>query len=356
MNQSSVLHVIESLGGGVAAVVEDYVAHAPAFTHHVIAARRPGHDIADSIERMASTYVIMEAGHAGRVRQVRRLIRQLKPSIVHGHSSLGGVYARLGALGLPTRVVYTPHCFAFERTDVSWATRTAFIAAEAVMSRWTDVVAAVSPREASLARRLGARVVIHVPNVAGASVAVLPKRTGPPRAGDSSSRPSRYVIGTLGRISLQKGLPYFIDSVRAARELDLDVDWVWIGAGMPEDEDSLRRAGVQITGWCTRSAAMSHLASLDVYVHTAAWEGAPISILEAAALGTPVVARALPALEGQPVGIRVQSPEALAAAIAGLIQRPQSLSEALARMSERAQFLTPEIQADRLVRVYGNNV
>jgi glycosyltransferase involved in cell wall biosynthesis len=353
VNRSSVLHVIEALGGGVAAVVEDYVAHAPGLTHHVIAARRPGHDIADSIERMASTYVIMEDGHAGRVRQVRRLIRRLKPEIVHGHSSLGGVYARLGAIGLPVRVVYTPHCFAFERTDVSWASRAAFIAAEAAMSRVTDAVAAVSPREASLAKRLGAKVVIHVPNVAGASVAVLAKGTRLERTSGSRPRLSRYVVGTLGRISPQKGLAYFIEAVRAARELNLDVDWVWIGGGTPEDETRLRQAGVQITGWCTRSAAMRHLTSLDVYVHTAAWEGAPISILEAAALGTPVVARDLQALEGQPVGVRVQSPGALAAAVAGLIQRPESLSEALARMSSCAQFLTAEIQADRLLRVYG---
>lgn len=39
----------------------------------------------------------------------RKLIKQLDPDIVHGHSAKGGMYARLAAWGLDCQSIYTPH-------------------------------------------------------------------------------------------------------------------------------------------------------------------------------------------------------------------------------------------------------
>ncbi len=41
--------------------------------------------------------------------QCRKLIKQLKPDIVHGHSAKGGLYARLSAWHTKAQVFYTPH-------------------------------------------------------------------------------------------------------------------------------------------------------------------------------------------------------------------------------------------------------
>ncbi|MEM6710836.1 MAG: glycosyltransferase [Pseudomonadota bacterium] len=43
------------------------------------------------------------------IRACRRLIAELKPDIVHGHSAKGGLYARLASWGTPAKAVYTPH-------------------------------------------------------------------------------------------------------------------------------------------------------------------------------------------------------------------------------------------------------
>ena len=74
-----------------------------------------------------------------------------------------------------------------------------------------------------------------------------------------------------------------------------------------------------MTGWLSRSQALGWLASADVYVHTAAWEGLPVSVLEAAALGLPIVARRIPALEPLRLPLLCDSPEALVAALRPLV-------------------------------------
>ena len=41
--------------------------------------------------------------------EVRRLLRERRPHIAHGHGAKGGLYARLGAAGAGAKAVYTPH-------------------------------------------------------------------------------------------------------------------------------------------------------------------------------------------------------------------------------------------------------
>ena len=48
-------------------------------------------------------------GDVALTRACRRLVKRLRPDIVHGHSAKGGLYARLGAWGLPAKAIYTPH-------------------------------------------------------------------------------------------------------------------------------------------------------------------------------------------------------------------------------------------------------
>jgi hypothetical protein len=42
-------------------------------------------------------------------RHCRKLTKQLKPDIVHGHGAKGGLHARLAAWGMPAKSFYTPH-------------------------------------------------------------------------------------------------------------------------------------------------------------------------------------------------------------------------------------------------------
>jgi glycosyltransferase involved in cell wall biosynthesis len=92
----------------------------------------------------------------------------------------------------------------------------------------------------------------------------------------------------VGRISKQKGFEFFN---QVARLLSHRAHFKWIGGGDDDCESLLRNNGVEVTGWITRNEVVAHLKGLDLYFHSAAWEGFPISVLETGQLGIPMVLR-----------------------------------------------------------------
>jgi glycosyltransferase involved in cell wall biosynthesis len=345
-----VLHVVESLASGVASALEDYVRSIPWCDHVLLGHRRDGAQTGDGLARLAAAVLPLPAGRLAQLREVRRRVEQLRPDLVHAHSSYAGLYVRLLPRRLTPAVVYTPHGFSFERSDVAAPVRAAFWLAEAALGLRGDVVAAVGPREAELARRLpGRRQVVYVPNVVRALEAVEPPPTPEPAANARRARPLR--LATIGRIGPAKDPAFFRELVLLGRELGLPLRWIWIGGGDAAAERALRDVGVLVTGWSSRRRALGWLTTADVYVHTAAWEGAPVSVLEAAALGLPVVARRNRALDALDLPVLCDTPRALVEAVAALLdpRRREELRDHSARLLGRHH---PDRQRRALRRAY----
>jgi glycosyltransferase involved in cell wall biosynthesis len=309
-----VLHVVEALGSGIATALEDYLRSTPEHHHTVLGYRRPEAQTGDELARLAARLLLLPEGRLAQIRAVRRWVRELEPDVVHAHSTFAGVYVRLfsGCAGAP--MVYTPHAYPFERRDVPMAVRSLYWLVEALLSLRGGCVAAVGPREAELAARLpGRQVVVELPNVVRS---LRPSLT--PQVLDRPAGSGLRLV-MLGRISPQKGPDFFGRAAQLSRASALPLRWIWVGGGEPADERKLREASVEVTGWLPRPQALGWLAGADVYVHTAAWEGLPVSVLEAAALDLPIVGRRIPALESLGVPLLCDSPEALVAAIAPLV-------------------------------------
>jgi glycosyltransferase involved in cell wall biosynthesis len=341
----TILHVVESLGSGVATALESYLQSTPGHVHVVLGWRRKGAQTGDEVDRLAADALSLPSGRLAQLRAVRRWVKRVRPDVVHAHSSYAGLYVRLLPRRLAAAVVYTPHGFSFERRDVPAPVRGAFWLAEAALALRGGCVAAVGPREAELARRLpGRQPVIYVPNV------VRPLQPVPPLARRQAGVP-HLRLATLGRITPQKDPEFFRRLVLLGRRLELPLEWTWIGGGEPAAERALQDAGVLVTGWSPRSAALGRLAMADVYVHTAAWEGTPVSILEAAALGLPIVARRNPALAGLGLPSLFDTPEALIDTIRSLFDERRRTE--LRAASERLLCQhRPEAQREALEHAY----
>ncbi|MFI7587864.1 glycosyltransferase family 4 protein [Spongisporangium articulatum] len=292
----TVLHVVRSLASGTATAIADYAAALPDARHVVLCDTENSFQITQSFP--VQVLARMPQSFRGAVGVIRDVVAGLRPDVIHAHSSFAGFYVRAGLRGgTLRRVVYTPHCYSFFRRDVGPLTRSAFWLAEAALTLRTPTVAACSPDEARAAARLPRARPTYVPNVAAVPATLREQARTTPRTGGGEAR--RPLVVSMGRLCPQKDPALFVDAAVASREAGLDLDWLWIGGADDENrhyEELFRKHGVGYTGWVSRSAALSQLARADLYVHTAAWEGAPLSVLESAALGVPVLGRTTPAL------------------------------------------------------------
>jgi glycosyltransferase involved in cell wall biosynthesis len=299
-----VLHFVDRTTGGVPVAVRSYIANSPPGFRHIVASPhgRDGPAVvwASGTTEPDARHVDWDVSHPlAAIASVRTLVSQLAPDVVHAHSSFPGVYAR-AALRHGPRLVYTPHCFAFERRDVGSHARSAYRAVERALRSRADLLAAAGPGEAVTATDLGypssrVRMIPNVPSVR--RTASLP---------DAPRAPATLTVGMLGRWAPQKDPDMFVRTVRRLRaELPgVRVRGKWIGGG---DGAGAAPADIEVTGWQTPEGVAEQLAGLDVYLHSAAWEAAvAIAILDAVECGVPVLARPLAAMPGLPPAVQWQ--------------------------------------------------
>lgn len=335
-----ILHVAESFGGGVGNAILDYVDSTPEFEHHLLYAERNEAPItARALEPFTST-TLMRTGHLSRTRDVDLTSARIGADIIHAHSSFGGGYARLSRSSRSIPIIYTPHCYAFERRDVSAIGRYAFRLAERVLAGRTSVFAVCSIREGDLSRALSRRPIVFIPNT-------------PPR---DISRPERrhrapqllHIVGA-GRDAPQKDPDFFRRSIRALRDRGFAVSATWVG-GSADLRDEWAPDAIRVTGWLPREQALYELAQADLYLHTAAWEGFPVAILEAIALRVPTLARAIPAYAGLSIP-QVHSAHDFVDVVAGL-EATVGLDKLLSLGSAALAANTSQHQRDALLRTY----
>lgn len=286
----SILHVTESYAGGVMAAVRDYVASTPAFAHHLLFADRPDAPIDSSSFVGFQTVMRLPPGNIARILRIRSAARRLSPQAIHAHSSFAGAYTRMALNARRQRVVYTPHCYAFERADVNPVIRSAFKMVEHLLAFNTSVFAACSPREAALSRWRGSNAsILFVPN--------LPPSGDLQRAHRARTSHERLRLVGAGRASAQKDPAFFLRCVEHARRAGLPIQATWIGSD-PGFGAAGRALDIDVTGWLSRAEALQTLERNDIYVHTGLWEGFPLAVLEALDAGVAVVVRDVPAFAG----------------------------------------------------------
>jgi glycosyltransferase involved in cell wall biosynthesis len=300
-----VLHVVESWGAGVRAATIRFAAATPGIEHHLLRGTARSEFASDG-EHVFATVRDLPPGAIAARAAIRAAARELRPDVVHAHSSYAGLFVRTTLRSTPARrIVYSPHCFAFERRDLPPLVRIAVRGAELMLAGNTDTIAACSRAELATASRLGARAV-HVPNV--------------PSIGSPAAATSTEGVVAVGRLGAQKDPGFFSAVVELLRARRPAVTATWVGDGDdPDARADLERDGIRVTGWLSSAAAHFTVAGAAAYVHTAAWEGFPIAILEAVELGVPVVAREVPTLHGAIATPGLTTPAQVAAAVDDLL-------------------------------------
>ena len=219
-----------------------------------------------------------------------REMRDFRPHIVHTHTAKAGVLGRLAARlsGVGSATVHTFHGHLLHGYFSPAKTR-AVIEVERALARSSSRLVAVGEqvREDLLAARIGRedQYTIIPPGL------ILP----PPRPreviraefGLASDSP---VVAFIGRLTAIKRPDRFVEAVRLVHQARPDVQFLVAGAGDQASVIEAAAANLPITplGW--RDDVQDVLEASDAVVLTSDNEGTPLSLIQAALAGLPVVA------------------------------------------------------------------
>lgn len=286
-----VAHVTECLAGGTLTVLRQLIAEL-ARSHvrqTLVYCRRP-----DSPREISSLFP--ESVHLVEVRPARRshvdfigdlarvfsdLLAVDAPDLVHLHSSKAGFVGRLlvraidARRGTRTRLLYSPHGLAFlnRRRPLASAVYWTLERIAGLVDCQPVGCGASEARALASVNRRAARVLENPVDPAFLDVI--------------HRDPTRPVVVSVGRVCEQKAPELFAElSVRVRLDAE-DAQFVWVGAGDPQREAMLRAVGVEVTGWLPHDLVRTRLATATTYVQTSRWEGLPLAVLQAMAVGLP---------------------------------------------------------------------
>ncbi len=241
------------------------------------------------------------------LRSLRRAIAEVRPHIVHTHSSKAGVLGRAAARmeGTPA-VVHTIHGWGFTPLQ-SAPVRAGFFAAERLAARWTDRFVAVSERN----RAQGVELGLFEPDRCDVIRAGVRLELFRGRVDDGAVRrrlgvpATAPVVVQVGNFKPQKAP---LDFVRLAARVATSVPearFVVVGDGPLRGAAEKLAAELGVAdrmvfpGWWDDIPGLLGVATVSVL--TSRHEGLPCAVVESLAAGVPVVATAV---DGTPEAVR----------------------------------------------------
>ncbi len=226
------------------------------------------------------------------------LLRELRPEIVHTHSSKAGILGRAAAHKVGIPAVHTVHGAAFHYGQSPLAYR-AYVAAEkwaakrtahfiSVADAMTDeyVAAGVAPREKFTTIYSGFDVdpFLH------------PPRLREEIRRELGLREDQIVVGKVGRLFHLKGHEFVIAAAKDIVAAHPNVLFLFVGDGVLREQYQRQIADLGLTehfvftGLVPPERIPELLHAMDIVVHTSQWEGLARVLPQALIAGKPVVA------------------------------------------------------------------
>lgn len=304
--------------------------NSPAYEITFLILADPRHPVADYCRLLAQRGILThtipirrDADPASFFRIVRYL-RTVRPALVHTHLIHGDLYGITAAklAGIPCIISSKHNDDAFRQHGFLKAVNCALnrnISRVITISDWvrefTHRVERV-PLEMMQTIYYG----IDVPRPAAERAVV--------RAGLGVGS-EETVLGIIARLVEQKGHRYLIEAFATAVQQNRKLRLLIVGSGALEDDlkARVRHCGLEkevlFTGY--RSDTVDLLGAIDIFVHPSLWEGFGLAVLEAMAMGKPVIATRVSAL-----------PELIEDTVSGFLVAPRNadaLAEAIMRLA-----------------------
>jgi glycosyltransferase involved in cell wall biosynthesis len=228
------------------------------------------------------------------VLRLRRLLRARRYDVLHVHSPYAAAFSRLAVRTLPRRD--RPRLVTTEHSPASFSNRATRVANN-VTAPLDDATIAVSDETRAAMpswQRRRAETLVH-----GVVVDELRRLLGARAAvrAELGIPDDVFVFGTVANYHPKKDWACLLHAARKLADDGRPIRFVAVGQGRLEAEVTalhreLRLGGVvTLTGY--RADAVRVMAGCDAFVLASKWEGLPVALMEACALGLPIVASAV---------------------------------------------------------------
>jgi glycosyltransferase involved in cell wall biosynthesis len=291
-----------------------------------------------------------------------RIMRRLRPDIVHTHTAKAGMLGRLAALfaGRPhPLIVHTYHGHVLEGY-FGPVRNVGYRGLERQLGRISDALIGVSSATVEDLVRLGVAPRSKF-RIIPVGLDLEPFLSAPPRAGTEFRREigaaaDELLLTFVGRLVAIKRVDLLVRAVARARESGAPTRLAVVGDGAlrPDLERLAAELGVSdhvcFVGY--RAEMVQVATAADIAVLSSDNEGTPVSLIEAAAAGKPAVATLVGGVRDvvtSETGLLVPAgdPERLAQSIVALADDP-ALRAAMGEQARRR--VTQHFSAERLVR------
>lgn len=276
-----------------------------------------------------------------------RLVKKEKPDIIHTHTINGNFYGRLAAFLSGGKVVTTVHTYMHEAVKDLY--KSVFIQK---MVLWQNDLTA-KYADGFIATSLGIKRFLIKKGVPAHKIYLvyngLDERIYEKERVDINKvknklgiKEGEKVFGCIARLVPIKGLPSLLFAAQRLSEIMSNIKVLIVGEGPLKAELEFLAKKLKIndkvifTGFCPDVRPFLQL--IDVFVIPSFFESCPYALLEAMAMGKPVIARAVGSLpeiiEPEKTGILFQNDEELSAAMVRLSQSPY-LAEQMGKEAKR---------------------
>lgn len=230
-------------------------------------------------------------------RQLKRLLQEIQPDLLHTHSSKAGIIGRIAASRLQLPCVHTIHGASFHVGQSALAYR---------LYRWLECRAApltdkfISVCDAMTQQYVQAGVAPRdkfVTIYSGFDVEPFLHPPRPPQdvRAELGLKPDDVVIGKVARLFPLKGHEFLIRAAKSVIDRCPNVRFLLVGDGIlrPQFERELAASGIRdkfvFAGLVPPGQVAELIHAMDIVVHTSIWEGLARVLPQGLIAGKPVV-------------------------------------------------------------------
>ena len=308
----------------------------------------------------------LKPGNLKAYKELKRVIDAGEYDIIHCHTPVGAMLARLAAKKARkrgTKVLYTAHGFHFYTgaPAVNWLV---YYPVEKWLARYTDVLITINQEDYARAQGFKAKEVCYVPGVgvdlnrfnAGCVDRDEKRREIGVQAED-------FVLLSVGELIPRKNHEVVLRALsvlKQAEELD-GIRYIICGRGALEAELKSLTAELGLTEQVSflgyRKDIPAICASCDLFVFMSYQEGLPVALMEAMACGLPVVCSAIRGntdlIESGATGLLADNtPQSVASAIQMMREHPELRRQAAAAARERVRSFDLDVVKAEMKMIY----